>query len=324
MSADYVPEHFTIREPSRLKVCEKILLLDFWRARQDNPKAKHAFLWTAHLASGEMIQHNYVVGDSESSSGPAHKRPKRKPKTKKRKDPSIRQGKSKAVLTAAESSNDSELEPPRKVPRQKTKTSNEGTPITSENNQRSEIAYTGIIEVLPYSDSAGDDEGGRVHGAPDSVHQAEPNRQVSKKRLTKSAIMSADMDVHESEGDAEIFVGASGILDLESVDRRPVAKKVTKSTVIPVPNDIQESGDEGEAGNSDDEIESDVSDALPIIPFPPATHATIPVASLILQDPGEMPTILSAAKSSSSSVNTLKGTEKPKLAYLLKVNTVHE
>lgn len=330
VSADYVPEHFTIREPSRLKVCEKIMLLDFWRARQDNPKTKHAFLWTAHLASGEMIQHNYVIGNFESSSGPADKRANKmakKPKTKKRQKSSIRQGKSKVVSTAAdrESSNDSELEPPRKVARQRKKTSNEGKPITSEKNQRSEIAYTGRIEVSADSDSAGDDEDRRVHVAADSVHQAEHNRKVSKKQLTKSTIVSADMDVSESHGDAEIFGGVSGISGLESVYRRPVAKKGTKSTAIPVADDIEESGDdEGEAGNSDDEIESDVSDALPIIPFPPATHATTPVASLILQDPGEMPTILLAPKSSSSSVNTLKGTEKPKPAYLSKVNTVRE
>jgi hypothetical protein len=63
VDAEYIPELFTLQEPSRTWVQEKQQLLDFWRAQQENARIKHAFLWKAYSTLDGMVKYNYVEKD---------------------------------------------------------------------------------------------------------------------------------------------------------------------------------------------------------------------------------------------------------------------
>jgi hypothetical protein len=63
VDAEYIPELFILQELSCMQVQEKQQLLDFWRARQENARIKHAFLWKAYSTPDEMVKYNYVEKD---------------------------------------------------------------------------------------------------------------------------------------------------------------------------------------------------------------------------------------------------------------------
>jgi hypothetical protein len=63
VDAEYIPELFTLWEPSHMWVQEKQQLLDFWRAWQENARIKHVFLWKAYSTLDGMVKYNYVEKD---------------------------------------------------------------------------------------------------------------------------------------------------------------------------------------------------------------------------------------------------------------------
>jgi hypothetical protein len=68
VDAEHILELFTLWEPSCMQVQEKQQLLNFWRAQQDNPRIKHAFLWKAHSTLDGMVKHDYVDIDLPNKS----------------------------------------------------------------------------------------------------------------------------------------------------------------------------------------------------------------------------------------------------------------
>ena len=307
VSPDYIPEGFTIREPSCLKVSEKELLLDFWRARQDNPKAKHAFLWAAHLTSGEMVVHNYVIASEELSSGPARRKSSKKtkkPKKRKAKGLTAKKGKSMAVSTAAESENESELATPIKVP-QPTKTETGGDHITSESGLGS--PGTDVKQWSVDTDGRGDDDDETmVDIQGESVQQVEC-KQRFKKAVTKSCSVTDDEQLDQNvAGDEAFGVDAPVVPVLESLYQQPEVKQVKKSQ---------------ENGSSDKEIESDKFDTLPITQLPQATRAITPWMSIQLV---EISAIVTAGKGRSKDRKTVKRKVTPRPAYVAKVKTCYK
>jgi hypothetical protein len=85
-----------------MRVQEKQQLLDFWRARQDNPRIKHAFLWKAYSTSDGMVKHDYVDIDLPNESRSGRKGKSKHGKQDRGKSKASRQkGKAKAVTLAA-------------------------------------------------------------------------------------------------------------------------------------------------------------------------------------------------------------------------------
>ena len=239
LSADYVPEHFTIREPSRLKVNEKILLLDFWRARQDNPKAKHAFLWTAHLVGDDMIPHNYVVCSDESGSGPATKKPRKKAKQRKGK------GKLKATSAGGGSGNESDSGGRTKVQQQINEDANR---IMYASDRASDSAVSRVPEGAAVSESLEDsDEAMAVDTPMASMHNSGRNRPMSKKKGPKLVAGGKAIDDSKGSDDEEANDEKPEAGVQERDPKRPVVKKVRKLTAIMVDKDIRES----EGGDQD-------------------------------------------------------------------------
>ena len=95
MDAEYIPELVTLREPSRMRVQEKQQLLDFWRARQDNARIKHAFLWKAYSTPDGMVKYDYVEEDL-----PKESRAGRKAKSKRGKQGRVKSKTSKGKRKA--------------------------------------------------------------------------------------------------------------------------------------------------------------------------------------------------------------------------------
>jgi len=87
VSADYIPELFTLREPSRLKVPEKKSLLDFWRKRQDNPKKRHVFLWKAYHTSDGMVDSEYLIAAGKAVAKGKQGKSSGQPKSRRGKQP---------------------------------------------------------------------------------------------------------------------------------------------------------------------------------------------------------------------------------------------
>src|ERR1700733_802175 len=110
VSAEYIPELFTLREPSRLKVSEKASLLDFWRAWQNDPQIKYTFLWTAYQEGEHMIANDYAIpsNDTEDSDQLLRNKPKKGTRKGKGKTAS-KAGKMRA--TAVDDGNTQDSEP---------------------------------------------------------------------------------------------------------------------------------------------------------------------------------------------------------------------
>jgi hypothetical protein len=102
VDAEHILELFTLWEPSCMQVQEKQQLLNFWRAQQDNPRIKHAFLWKAHSTSDGMVKHDYVDIDLPNKSRSGWKGKSKHGKQDHAKSKTLRQkGKAKAVTLAA-------------------------------------------------------------------------------------------------------------------------------------------------------------------------------------------------------------------------------
>ncbi|KAF8226471.1 hypothetical protein L208DRAFT_1380175 [Tricholoma matsutake] len=183
LSADYVPEHFTIWEPSRLK---------------DDPKVAHTFLWMAHLVGAKMIPHHYVILDSEPSGSTAQKKPRKKTKEHK--------GKGKVVSAVAGSGNKSDDTTGKMITWQKKVTWEADGLTLSASNCRSENPVHGAAKGVANSKSLeyGNEE--MVVDWPTLYKQeAEQKHRISKK-VIKSVIDAEDME--ESGGVVGVGDGA--------------------------------------------------------------------------------------------------------------------
>jgi hypothetical protein len=60
IEAEYLPERFTLAEPTRMRLADKRALLEFWVNRQKG-NAQHAFLFKAYPLAGNWIRREYAL-----------------------------------------------------------------------------------------------------------------------------------------------------------------------------------------------------------------------------------------------------------------------
>ena len=60
IDAEYLPELFTLNEPTRKRLAEKRGLIEFWLKRQKNPRIKHVFLFKAYPSGDDIIRYDYA------------------------------------------------------------------------------------------------------------------------------------------------------------------------------------------------------------------------------------------------------------------------
>jgi hypothetical protein len=156
VSAEYIPELCTLREPSRMKVSEKASLLNFWRDRQAHSQVKHAFLWTAFHNGESMVQRDYIIHSSEDSDGPGRTKTKAQKKKKGGK-------KQKVKVAAASQSSDPELLDPRGTePIQKTRTkkmsrerrAEQAVPTSESESQLGDLPIINSIKMVKMKQSS--------------------------------------------------------------------------------------------------------------------------------------------------------------------------
>ena len=64
---EFLPQVFTLTEPTRKQLDEKKRLLEFWLKRQADPNIKHAFLFKAYRVGDEMVKYNYLLDTGHGS-----------------------------------------------------------------------------------------------------------------------------------------------------------------------------------------------------------------------------------------------------------------